>query len=311
MTVQGLILVPFDGSDLAEKAAPVAVEVARRTGAALRLLHVHVPLPADPIYVEGLAVMDEHMRPVRRSHEQAYMEKALGRLPRGLDATMAILDGPVASALADHARTSGADLIVMTTHGRGGLERSWLGSVADELVRVSPVPLLLDRPEPSSVTGIFRRILVPLDGSALAEAILDHGIRFGRLEPGAEVILVDVVQPVTSDVWLSYAALSPSETVSVTHRQEQRARDYLEGITRRLEAAGVRARSHVVVAANVTAALLEMADTEQVDLVALATHGRSGLARLALGSVADKVIRGSRTPVLILRPPAAASGGGG
>jgi nucleotide-binding universal stress UspA family protein len=306
--VKGLILVPLDGSGLAEKAVPVAVEVARRAGAALRLLHVHVPLAAEPIYMEGLPVMDEHMRPVRRTHEQAYMEKALARLPRGLNATVAILEGSVASALADHARTSGAGLIVMTTHGRGGLERSWLGSVADELVRVSPVPLLLVRPEPGPVSGIFRRILVPLDGSALAEAILEHAVRFGRLEPGTEVILLDVVQPVASDVWLSYAALSPSETVSVTQRQAHRAREYLESIARRLEAAGLRARPHVVVTANVAAAVLEMADVEQVDLVALATHGRSGLARLALGSVADKVIRGSRTPVLVLRPSPAASG---
>ena len=96
--------------------------------------------------------------------------------------------------------------------------------MADELVRVSPVQLLLVQPEPRWVArGIFRRILVPLDGSALAEAILEHAIQFGRLEPGAEVILLDVVQPVTSDVWLSYAALSPSETVSVTLRQEERS----------------------------------------------------------------------------------------
>lgn len=290
MTARGLILLPLDGSDLAEQAAPVAAEVARRAGVPLRLLHVHVPLTAEPIYVEGLPVMDEHMRPVRRAHEQAYMEKALARLTHGVNASMEILDGPVASALADHARASGADLIVMTTHGRGGLERSWLGSVADELVRVSPVPLLLIRPEPGTVTGAFRRILVPLDGSALAEAILEHVIRLGRLEPGSEVILLDVVQPITSDVWLSYAALAPSETMSVTERQEQGAREYLEDIARRLEVAGLRARPRVVAAANVAAAILEVAHTEQVDLVSLATHGRSGFARLALGSVTDKVV---------------------
>lgn len=310
MTVGGSILVPFDGSNLAERAAPVAVEVARRAGAALRLVHVHVPLPAEPIYMEGLPVMDEHMRSVRRTHEQAYMEKALARLPRGVNASMAILDGPVASALADDARASGADLIVMTTHGRGGLERSWLGSVADELIRISPVPLLLVPSGAGPVSGVFRHILVPLDGSALAEAILEHVVRLGRLEPGAEVTLLDVVQPVTSDVWLSYAALAPSETVSVTQRQEQRAREYLEAIARRLEDIGLRVRSRVVVAANVAAAVLEMAHGEEVDLVALATHGRSGLARLAVGSVADKVIRGSRTPVLLFRPPSALSSGG-
>jgi nucleotide-binding universal stress UspA family protein len=146
-------------------------------------------------------------------------------------------------------------------------------------------------------------VLVPLDGSALAETILEHAMRLGRLEAGAELILLDVVQPITTDIWLSYASLAPSATRSVTERQEQHAREYLNGIVRRLTTEGLRARVRVVAAANVATAVLDVARGEEVDLVALATHGRSGLARLVLGSVADKVVRGSRTTVLLFRPP--------
>jgi nucleotide-binding universal stress UspA family protein len=253
--------------------------------------------------MEGLPVMDEHMRPVRRKHEEAYLKDARERLAHGVDASTILLDGPVAAALAEHARASGADLIAMTTHGRGGIERSWLGSVAVELTRLSPVPLLLVRSEPGPATRMFRRVLVPLDGSALAETILEHAMRLGRLEAGAELILLDVVQPITTDIWLSYASLAPSATRSVTERQEQHAREYLNGIVRRLTTEGLRARVRVVAAANVATAVLDVARGEEVDLVALATHGRSGLARLVLGSVADKVVRGSRTTVLLFRPP--------
>jgi nucleotide-binding universal stress UspA family protein len=303
MTLQGLILVPLDGSDLAEKALPVAAELARRTGASLRLVHVHVPIAADPIYVEGLPVIDEHMRSLRHEHEQAYLDQARQRLAAGVAVSVALLDGPPAATLAAHAQASGAALVVMTTHGRGGLERAWLGSMADELVHLSPVPLLLLRPEPGSVPSPFRRTLVPLDGSARAESILEHVLELARLEPAAELVLLDVVQPIASTVWTPGAALTSSVvTADVTQRQEEHARHYLDGVARRLQAAGVGVRTRIELAAGVASAILDVARDEQAGLVALATHGRSGLARLALGSIADKVVRGSRTPVLLFGP---------
>jgi nucleotide-binding universal stress UspA family protein len=89
----------------------------------------------------------------------------------------------------------------------------------------------------------------------------------------------------------------------VTRRQEERAREYLNALSRRLEATGVRIRARVEVATAIALAILEIARDEQADIVALATHGRSGIRRLALGSVADKVVRGSPVPVLLFRPP--------
>jgi nucleotide-binding universal stress UspA family protein len=303
MSLQGPIVVPLDGSDLAERAVPVATELARRAGRDLRLVHVHRPLSPDPIHVEGLPVIDDRMRSLRREHERAYLERTRERLAAGVTASAVLLEGRVAAALTAYAQSSGAGLIVMTTHGRGGLERAWLGSVADELVRVSPVPLLLVRPEPGQAPGPFRRILVPLDGSALGEGILGPASALAREEPGAELVLFQVVQPIDSAVWSPDAALAVSLAADgVTAREEARGREYLDAVRSRLETAGLRARTRVEVAGGVATAILEAARGEQADLIALATHGRSGLARMTLGSVADKVARGSRTPVLLFRP---------
>jgi nucleotide-binding universal stress UspA family protein len=188
---------------------------------------------------------------------------------------------------------------VMTTHGRGGLERFWLGSVADELIRLCPVPLLLIGPEPGPLPGPFRRILVPLDGSALAEAALDPAVTLAGLEAGAELVLLQVVQPVASEVWIPDAALAARLASVDLIRQREGAREYLDATARRLEASGLMVRARVEEGDRVASAVLDAARDEQADLIVIATHGRSGLARLALGSVADKILRSSRTPLLV------------
>ena len=298
----GPILVPLDGSELAEGALPLAAELARRSGARVELVHVHVPISPEPIHVEGLPVIDEHMRSLRRDHERAYLEGMRARLGPDVAASAVLLDGPVAASLAAHARARGAWLIVLTTHGRGGLERIWLGSAADELTRVSPVPVLLVRPEHSAAAPRFGRILVPLDGSQPSEAILEHAAGLARYAD-AELVLFEAVQPVGAAVWLPAGELSVPAG-DLLQRQQETARASLEKAARPLRAAGLRVRTRLEVAGSVAGAILAAAEAEHADLVALATHGRSGLARAALGSVADKVVRASRTPVLLFRPPA-------
>ena len=220
------IVVPLDGSDLAEQAVPVAVALAQKAGAQLHLVHVHTPTsPADPIYVEGLPVLDEHMHPRRREHEQAYLDAVRARLAGDVPATTRVIDGSAAaSALAAYARKSDAQLVVLTTHGRSGLERAWLGSVADEMVRLSPVPILLVRPEPGKAPVTMRRILVSLDGSPLAEAILEHAIRIARLEPEAEIVLFEVVEPIPSPILVPQSLLVPRHPPRTQSRTPRRQR---------------------------------------------------------------------------------------
>jgi nucleotide-binding universal stress UspA family protein len=298
----GAMLVLLDGSELAEQAVPVAATLAARAGAEVVLVHVYGAGGADPIYVEGLPVMDDHMRSLGRNHAQAYLDEARARLAAGARASTALLEGRVALAVAAHAGERGAALLVLTSHGRSGFERAWLGSVADELTRISPVPLLLIRPQTPPPTGRFRRLLLALDGSPLAEAVVEHAIGLAKLEQEAEIVLLQVVADDTT-VLVPASLLGPSAAGEERARQrEAAARAYMDGIAARVRSAGLRATVRIQAARAVAAAILEAARIEQVDLVALSTHGRSGLLRMALGSVADKVVRASHTPVLLYRP---------
>jgi nucleotide-binding universal stress UspA family protein len=305
MSEQGPIVLPLDGSDLAEQAAPTAAALARKAGAELHLVHVHVPVPRDPIYVEGLPVIDEQMRSRRRDHEQAYLDRARARLAVDTSGLTRVIDGTPAAALAAFAEECGAQLIVLTTHGRGGLERAWLGSVAGELIRVSTVPVLVLRPEPVKSPPRLGRFLVPLDGSPLAEGILDPAMRMARLEPDAEIVLLQVVPPILPAIVVPEVLMvpaAPSEEVERARRAA--AAEYLDGVAARVRSAGLGVRTRVEPSASVAAAVMSVAGDERADLVALSTHGRSGIARLALGSVADKIVRAITIPVLLFRPPA-------
>src|SRR5688572_17994829 len=103
MSRHGPIVVPLDGSELAERAVPVAAELARRAGAELRLVHVHDPMAAEPIYVKGLPVIDDHMRSLAREHAQAYLDRAPQRLAPAARVTVDLLDGPVVTAIVRYA----------------------------------------------------------------------------------------------------------------------------------------------------------------------------------------------------------------
>jgi nucleotide-binding universal stress UspA family protein len=228
------------------------------------------------------------------------------------------MKGEVADCIREQAAESGADLVVMTTHGRGPLARFWLGSVADELVRRSPVPLLLVRPretapDPGQEPDLGR-VLLPLDGSTLAEQIIEPAVALGGLA-GAEYTLLRVVRPA---VWVHAVLESPDarrEAQSLLDRVEdlrrqvlKEAEDYLTGVAQRLRARGLRVQTRVAVDEHPAGAILHEAAAGGAGLIALATHGRRGLSRLLLGSVADKVVRGAPVPVLVHRPAAAPPG---
>jgi nucleotide-binding universal stress UspA family protein len=145
---------------------------------------------------------------------------------------------------------------------------------------------------------------VPLDGSATSEGILPHAVVLARLT-GSEMVLFGVVRPIEAAVWLPEGALAGTSVpqADVLRQQREAASAYLQEKAGGLAAAGLPARARVETAPSVPAAVIAAAEAEKVDLIAMATHGRSGLARLALGSVADKVVRAGRIPVLLLRPP--------
>jgi len=308
------ILVPHDGSTLASSALPTALELARRSGAELHLVTA-VP-PAPPFVaidsVEGLAAKWLEVGSRHADEALSALSTELEALAEGLGGGAAgaaprilprVIPGKPVSALHDYVLEEGIDLIVMTSHGQGGVERAWLGSVADGLVRRSPAAVLLVRPTPDSPFQAqplsISTVLVPLDGSPLAEAILPRAHALAELL-GAKLRLLRVIPPLEGTI-----PLPPAWSHLEVMRQ---AEEELHALAHRLRAEGSPAGGKVVPietkvlsgwtpAEGIGMAAVETPHT----LVALSTHGRGGLERALLGSVADKVIRSATTPVLVQR----------
>jgi nucleotide-binding universal stress UspA family protein len=304
-------MVPLDGSAFGEYALPLALSIARRTGATVQLVHVHTPAP-QPYFADGLPRPAAPAQGLGREQAVSYLDQLAECLSPRWEVTInvAVLDGPAADQLYAHATATGADLVVMTTHGYGPLSRMWMGSVADKLVRRLPMPILLARPHDEALDLLeqvheqaFEHVLIPLDGSALAEEILEPALAIGA-PMGARYTLIQAIEvPVIGYAPAAYA-VGLDEQMLEQWRAE--AQGYLDGVAKRLRDQGHQVETYVSIGAPAIA-ILDYAREHAVDLTAMATHGRGGMARMLLGSVSDKVVRGAATPVLLRRPGAEAA----
>ena len=200
------LLVPLDNSPLAEQALPTAQSIARSAGAAMELVYVHQPQP-----FAGYG--DAPWNAARRSSEESYVCAIADEVRKGANVNVegSLATGAAAEGICARALDAGADLIVMTTHGRTGMSRAWLGSVADGVVRQTPIPVLLLRSAEAkgrtkTERASFKRVLVPLDGSPASEMILAPAAALAAAD-GGRLIIVEVVPPiplVVPDVTMSY-----------------------------------------------------------------------------------------------------------
>jgi len=297
------ILVPLDGSPFAEQAIELARKIVLAGNAKLRLALVHEP-PLVPFAVPP----SKHTITAELNHrkaERAYLREIQARLrARGVPVAAAVsLIGVPGPALAEYATEAKVDMVVMATHGRGGLQRAWLGSVADYLVRNLEIPVLLVRPH--AISGAIdedaaTRILVPLDGSPLSEQALAPALSMARIW-NLEVALLQVVQPVPNSI----EPMLPIPTgydEELTHSWRNQVQEYLDGLVVQLGKQGVRASAAAVIGWNSIESILNEARADGTAMVVVATHGRGGISRLTIGSVADKLVRGAEVPVLVYRP---------
>lgn len=291
------ILVPVDGSSFAEQAIPYARAIASRVGAHLQLVLVHTPLALHTADIAPVPLTQQWEREHREA-EASYLDQLAERLNReGVDVTAEKLDGDVAHTLVERAK-SGADLLVMTTHGRAGLERAWLGSVAEEVVHHVRLPVVIVRPqgeEVPEVTG-FDHILIATDGSTAARAATDQAFNFARLFDARVTLLRVVSVPAgLSSPYIPHAALIDQEVTEDRRVEAERS----------LEEAAARAGNELSIDTQVrlgyhpARGILDAIPDLGCDLVALGTHRKRRLARIVLGSVADKVLRASTVPVLV------------
>ncbi|MCE9583830.1 MAG: universal stress protein [Planctomycetes bacterium] len=275
------ILVPVDGSSLSEYAIPFAVEIARRGKGEVRLLRA---MPESLIVTDIPVSVQASVRKIAQT-DMEKLKKAFDskEVPVSTDLRIGF---PVEEVL--RAATK-SDLVVMTTHGRGGLARWVMGSVADKVVRLAAKPVLALHPPAKKTLAtaqaaalrMFRDIAVPLDGSTLAERAL-----------------AELKQFATSDAKLHFVRVV-AQTASAS--AVDLATNYLRDEASKFEARGIRITASVLKSDNPAEAICDYAVKSGCGMIAMATHGASGLTRWVLGGVTDKVMRHGPTPVMVIR----------
>ena len=288
------ILVPLDGSPLAEQVLPYVSALGKAFGASVTLFRVFDTVPesmSDPehgVYIDRLAT-------AFRNSAQEYLGRIKSAMPDlGDSVSTSAHEGDAASLVVNEAANDPNTLIAMSTHGRSGITRWVMGSVTDKVLRATTNPLLIIRARPmegftpgavatrserwSTLVNI-KSISVPLDGSPIAEQVLPHVVAIAKS--------MDVpVTPVG-------VASSNSESAQVS--------EYLGTASEKLRQQGVSSDRTEVLQGDPAGAILDMTQRTPDCLVAMTTHGRSGVERWVMGSVTDRVVRYSGTPVLVVR----------
>ena len=294
------IMVPVDGSPFSKEAVLQGLRIASQSGATLRLVRVGTSsvLSGGP---EAFPLQNDTLRQIQASElASLYTIAAECRAHSTVTVTASVQYGPVVDSLIGYARRQNVDLIVMRSHSRKGLARAWFGSVADALIRESGIPVLVVK-APSLATGLesgfrYNRILVPLDGSLLAEQSIEPAISLARIDR-AEITLLMVVHPSARAGGDLASALGDASAKEVAS-----AKRYLDScITPALDRS-LRITRKVVLSHDVPGAILAAAENSEADLIAIATHGRGAITRARVGSVADKVVREASVSTMVLHP---------
>lgn len=304
------ILVPTDCSGFDREAIRVALRLAEKSQAKIHLVRVSASASffgiaaSDGLVLSVEALQQELDTELAELHALA----AECRTITTAAVTTSLEQGPTADVLAGYAKRNDVDLIVMSTHGRSGFARLSLGSVTDSLVRLTTIPVLVVKPPRSylnpQVAGAFKRIVVPLDGSALAEQVLARIATLADME-GSELTLLYVLKPHTYSQEQIQDPLLPWWEKDIASAQA-----YLLPMAAKLRRRGFTVSSDIVIGEDVPAKIAEFARSEKADLIAIATHGRGGLSRFMNGSVADALMKSARTSVFVFHPAGKAASAG-
>jgi nucleotide-binding universal stress UspA family protein len=303
------MLVPLDGSELAEIVFPYVTELAGRMGMDIVPIIIssqsaNAFIPMQKAYIEKTEkALQKQVNKVRQSLKPA---------PEPVKVKGEMVVGYAADEILKYAEENDIDLILMATHGHSGPKRWKIGSVASKIMSASRIPVLLVRADVSeeikTVKWPIETILVPLDGSEMAESVLSHVKTIGRQQgkKPVEVVLLRVCEPPTvpsyygpelSGVPLDWGKYVEQEMV----RDKERAREYLDELVKKFKEKGISVRSDVI-QGKPDDEIVEYANKENFSLIVMATHGRSGLSRLVYGSVAANLINGVSSPILLIKP---------
>ena len=286
------ILVPLDGSVLAERALPYARAIAARKGSEIMLFTVATSDPAMQLD-----------RPLK-----GYLQQQADDLQsKGIKVSASVAHGSAADQIISFAEKHNVDLIIASTHGQSGITRWTLGEIARKMLYGTYIPVLLVKSNaPRAAHVELKRILLPLDGSAFSEAAISYA---EELAVGAdtEVILLQVTEPpapvaAAPPGWTDGVPLNWSDYENkYVQKLQQQNLQYLDKVKVTLESKGIKARPQVALGTPAKK-IIQAAETEDVDLIIMGTHGRSGISRWIHGSVASKLVEESLHPVLLIRP---------
>jgi nucleotide-binding universal stress UspA family protein len=305
------ILVPLDGSPLAERALAPALRIAeamagRAGGPAVRLILLRVVGPVALVAADPM-LYDELMR-MGVDEAQAYLNTIAQTLsPGAVTVETRAINGSAADAIVFFAEGNGVDLIVMSSHGRTGSSRWVYGSVAEKVLHHAPCATIIIRAHVAVEMFQNRKILVPLDGSPLAEQALEPALTIAEAV-GSDVTLVRVApgrEPLPQSMTPSGEDVGAALDQAAAREREE-AEAYLQHIYT------ARPNQHlfidvVTTEGDVADAIVSYAETHHSDLIVMSSHGRSGIGRWLHGSVAEKVLRGADCATLIIRSPRAQS----
>jgi nucleotide-binding universal stress UspA family protein len=307
------ILVPLDGSARAESAIPVAARIARAYGATITLLRIaETPVEYGPYLAPPASYAKEAIE-ADLAQLREYLDKAAqAEALVGIDVEKKALFGAVAPTIIAAAQAYHTSLIVMCSHGYTGFKRWMLGSVADKVARHAPVPIFVLRegaPMPAIELKQPVRALVALDGSPLSEAVFEPvaylvaGLAYSTSHQGELRLLRVVDLPFTTGRTRSQTnidSMSKEQAVLI-------AQEYLKSLTARLDEGGlanldITVKTEVESDPDIAEAIIKQAEGGQVDMIAMATHGRGGMQHFVMGSVTERVLHHSKLPLLIVRP---------
>lgn len=307
------ILVCLDGSQLAERILPFARLFAKGFKSPVHLIQVVPPLTPD-IGLEPGGPFIELAFQLKKRAEMYLTEVRESLADVGVDVSFTVEEGDVASKVIAEAESTPKTLVALTTHGRSGTARWLMGSVTSKLLTATTMPLLVLRTgslDHLALRETLERVIVPLDGSEAAEAVLPSVTALAKTID-LEVVLVRVT-PSGGD-YLRYMEyhyeLGPGSTLARVYEgpfeeyskeSEAKAMEYLRKVTADLEGQGVKRVQQKLLHGDAAEAISAAANEMEHNLVAMTTHGRSGIDRWVLGSVADKVVRECGDPVLLIR----------
>lgn len=313
ITMYSKIIVPLDGSDLSEQSLPYAQLVARSLGVPIELVQAYDILPASLLGGQNRQAVATTLEEGSRASALVSMESQRRRLEgEGHDVSAVAQRGPAGDVIVAIAGADPTALVVMSTHGRSGISRWVMGSVTDKVLHTTPNPMLIVRANvmgPASPETSLKNVVVPLDGSPLSELAIPHAISVaGALSAGITMLRITPTEGhYRQQINLATPEMGAVPDFNLADPDELAAEDateasaYLDDVRNRMRidhAHGVATERQV--SDNIAQTIIERASV-QPSLVAMTTHGRSGVGRMVLGSVTDRVIRHSNLPVLVIR----------